>query len=246
MPLGDPADVRKRVRRQHGDRHAGPLGGGPQPVERPIGQPAPHRLLKKPIAQAEHARLAPPRIDEGALVRLIQREGAEDREAARKVPHRLEGHLGGVGVPARRVDHGGIDAALVHQAQRLLGCERGDLAMGHVAGQTATPEMDLSIHDAHHAPPSSSTRCQSSHPCRAWLGSPSMPGNGLAVYAESRAACFADRPESELVVTTVQHKERSPCTQSLTSMKSWRWPRNWGSTWVRRRSASTGSTSWNS
>ena len=48
MTLGDPADVRKRVRRQHGDRHAGPFGGDPQPVERPIGQPAPHRLLKIP------------------------------------------------------------------------------------------------------------------------------------------------------------------------------------------------------
>jgi hypothetical protein len=29
--------------------------------------------------------------------------------------------------------------------------------MGHVAGQAAAPEMDLSIHDAHHASPSSST-----------------------------------------------------------------------------------------
>src|SRR5262249_50957673 len=30
----------------------------------------------------------------------------------------------------------------------------GDLAMGHVAGQAAAPEMDRSIHDAHHASPS--------------------------------------------------------------------------------------------
>jgi hypothetical protein len=97
MTLGDPADVPQRVRRQHGDRHAGPLGGGPQPVGRPIGQPAPHRLLKKSVAQAERAGLAPPRIDEGPLARLTHREGAEDREAARKVPHGLEGHLGGVG-----------------------------------------------------------------------------------------------------------------------------------------------------
>ena len=90
-----------------------------------------------------------------ALVRLTQREGAEDREAARIVAHRLEGHLGGVGIPARRMDHRGVDAALVHQSHRLLGRERRDLAMGHVARQPATPEMDLGVHDAHHAPPSS-------------------------------------------------------------------------------------------
>ena len=52
------------------------------------------------------------------------------------------------------MDEGGVDTALVHQAHRLLGGERGDLAMGHIAGQTAAPEMDLSIHDAHHAFPS--------------------------------------------------------------------------------------------
>src|SRR5207302_5812915 len=46
---------------------------------------------------------------------------------------------------------------LVHETERLLGGERGDLAMGHVAGQTAAPEMDLSVHDTHHASPSSST-----------------------------------------------------------------------------------------
>ena len=139
----------QRVGRQHRDRHAGALGGGPQPVERPIGQPAPHRLGKKPVAQAQHARLAAPRLDEGAPVRRAQREGAEDGEAAGKVSHGLEGHLGRAGVPARRVDHGGVDTTLVHEAHGLLGGERGDLAMGHVAGQTAAPEMDLSIHDTH-------------------------------------------------------------------------------------------------
>jgi hypothetical protein len=53
------------------------------------------------------------------------------------------------------VDHGGVDTAFVHEAHGLLGGERGDLAMGHVAGQPAAPEMDLSIHDTHPASPSS-------------------------------------------------------------------------------------------
>src|SRR5262245_18546723 len=44
-----------------------------------------------------------------------------------------------------------FDPALVHQTHGLLGGEGGDLAMGHVARQAAAPEMDLSIHDAHHA-----------------------------------------------------------------------------------------------
>jgi hypothetical protein len=82
---------------------------------------------------------------------------AEDGKAAGKVSHGLEGHLRRVGVPARRVDHRGVDTALVHEAHRLLGGERGDLAMSHVAGQPAAPEMDLSIHDAHHASLPSST-----------------------------------------------------------------------------------------
>src|SRR4029453_1615913 len=131
----------------------GPLGGGPQPIERPVGQPGSHRLLKKAIAQAQHARLAAPLLDEGALVRRIQRKGAEDGEAAGKVAHGLEGHLGRLGIPARRMDHGGVDTALVHQTEGLLGGERGDLAMGHVAGQPAAPEMDLSIHEAHQLSP---------------------------------------------------------------------------------------------
>ena len=151
MALGDTADVRQRIRRQHRDRHAGPLGGGPQPIERPVSQPAPQRLLEKSIAQTQHARLAPPLLDQGALVRLIQGEGTEDREAAGKVSYGLEGHLGRVGIPARRVDHRGVDTALVHEAHGLLGGERSDLTMGHVAGQTAAPEMDLGIHDAHRA-----------------------------------------------------------------------------------------------
>src|SRR4029450_10918627 len=73
---------------------------------------------------------------------------------------RLEGHVGRLGVPARRMDHGGVDTALVHEAHGLLGGERGDLAMGHVAGQPAAPEMDLSIHDAHHASPRSTASDQ--------------------------------------------------------------------------------------
>src|SRR5215831_21069954 len=119
-----------------------------------IGQPAAHRLRKKSVAQAKHAWLAAPLLDEGAVVRLIQRKGAKDREAAREVSHGLEGHLGRVGIPARRVDHGGVDTTFVHEAESFPGGERGDLAMGHVAGQSAAPEMDLSIHDAHHASPS--------------------------------------------------------------------------------------------
>src|SRR5216683_551499 len=74
----------------------------PDVVPKSIASPA--RSTRSAVM---HARLAPPRLDEGALVRLTQREGAEDREAAGKVPHGLEGHLGGVGVPARRMDHGG-------------------------------------------------------------------------------------------------------------------------------------------
>jgi hypothetical protein len=83
MTLGDPADVRS-------ESVASMAIGTPARSARPTTSRACHRPAssasapEETIAQAEHARLAPPRIDEGALVRLIQREGAEDREAAGK------------------------------------------------------------------------------------------------------------------------------------------------------------------
>ncbi len=63
------------------------------------------RLPSAPARSVAHARLAPPGIDEGTLVRLTQREGAEDRKTLGKV------------------DHGRIDAAIVHKPQHLLGRE---------------------------------------------------------------------------------------------------------------------------
>ena len=111
------------------DRDAGVLGGGPEPVERAILQPAAQRLLQEPVAQTEHARLVPPARHPRAGLRPVQRQRPHDGEPARIGAHRRERHRGRAWVPARRMDDRGVDTALIHQADGLLGGERRDLPM---------------------------------------------------------------------------------------------------------------------
>ena len=149
MTFGDAADVPQRVRRQHGDRHAGLLRRCPQPVERAVLQPLPRRIVQEGVAQPEHAGLLPPGGDVGAGGCVIERQRSQDGEAARIVAHRLERHRGGIRVPAGRMDHRGIHAALVHQRDRLLRGEMRHLAVREVARQSGSPEVDLCVDDLH-------------------------------------------------------------------------------------------------
>jgi hypothetical protein len=61
MALGNAADIGEGIRAQHGDRNLGLLGGGPQPVEGAVGEPAARGIVQKRPSQTEHARLAAPR-----------------------------------------------------------------------------------------------------------------------------------------------------------------------------------------
>ena len=90
------------------------------------------------------------------------------------------------------MDHGGVDAALIHQADGLLGGEFRDLPMRQIARQAAAPDVDLGIDDLHgvlssHGVPSASEagparRLQGPIVVGAWLQAlPPSPGQHGAV-----------------------------------------------------------------
>ena len=143
------AEFRQRVGGQGGDRHAGFLGFRPQPVDGAVFDPLAGRIVQERISQAEHAGLVSPGGDAGAGGRVVERQRAHDRESARIVPHGLERHFGRIRVPAGGMDHGGIDAAFVHQGDGFLGREMRHLPMRQVAGQAGSPGVDLGVDDPH-------------------------------------------------------------------------------------------------
>jgi hypothetical protein len=183
VALGDPPDRRQRVRRQHRDRDVGVLGGGPEPVERAVLQPAAQRLLQEPVTQPEHARLAPPARNPRAGLRPVQRQRPHDREPAGIGAHRRESHLGRAWVPARRMDDRGVDAAFIHQTDGLLGGERRDLTMRQVARQATAPDVDLGIDDLHR---SLSSHCLPSASGAVPARRPQGPSGGEAVLHDPR------------------------------------------------------------
>src|SRR5215510_11514100 len=67
--------------------------------------------------------------------------------------HRIEGHLGRLGIPTRRVDDGAIDPGFIHQGNGLTRSERGDLPVGCVTRQACAPRVDLSVNNLHELPP---------------------------------------------------------------------------------------------
>jgi hypothetical protein len=125
------------------------LGGGPEPGERAVLQPAAPRRLQEPVAQPEQARRLPPARHPRAGRRPVQRQRPHDREPAGRGAHRRERRRGRAGVPARRVDDRGVDPARIHQADGLLGGERRDLPRRPMARQAAAPDGDLGIDDGH-------------------------------------------------------------------------------------------------
>src|SRR5687767_4591843 len=86
-----------------------------------------------------------------SAVGVLERYRAEDREATRIVAYRVERQLRRVRVPGWRMNDGGIDAAFIHQPDRLRCGERRDLPVREVARQAAAPKVDLGVNDAHRA-----------------------------------------------------------------------------------------------
>ena len=87
-------------------------------------------------------------VDQGAALRPLRRELAQDGEAGRVCPLRRGGNHGRVGVPSRRMDNRGLHASLVHRRQHLLLADDRHGAMVH-AGSAAGPDIHLGINDAH-------------------------------------------------------------------------------------------------
>src|SRR5690606_7177787 len=81
MALCDLADERQKVPRQQRDRDAEALSRRPQPVHGAVVRPGLHMGLEERVAQAAHAGLLEPGLDQRTLVGFIQRNAAEDREA---------------------------------------------------------------------------------------------------------------------------------------------------------------------
>ena len=149
MALGDPAELRQRIRRQRGDRNAGVFSGGPKPVEGAVVQPLPCGITEEPVPQTEHSRLLSPVCDACARFRAIERHRTHDREPAGVVPDRLERHVVRIRVPTRRMNDGGIDAPFVHQSDGLLRGEGRHLPMREVAWQAGAPEVNLGVDYLH-------------------------------------------------------------------------------------------------
>ncbi len=114
------------------------------------------RFEQERPAQAHHARLLAPVMDQFAVVGVFEREIAHDGEAVRIFPGRLDGELIGIGIPAaRRVDQRGIDASLIHLPQDFLGRELCDLAMQAGSGcHGLRPDVNLRVDDLHGIIPS--------------------------------------------------------------------------------------------
>jgi hypothetical protein len=103
-------------------------------------------------AQPQHARTVLPPIDQGAAFRPVEREIPQDGEPIWVLANRLDCHLVGGRIPARRMNDGAIYPRFRHLPQQLLGSKHGCLTVAHVR-PAARPEMHLRIDDFHDGPP---------------------------------------------------------------------------------------------
>ena len=68
-------------------------------------------------AQADHPRPILPAIKQRAALRAIEGEVPQDREPGGMLARGLHRQLVGIGVPARWMDHGRVDAGFIHLLQ---------------------------------------------------------------------------------------------------------------------------------
>src|SRR5437762_3402684 len=149
MALGDLTNQRQVVRRHQRDRNARFLRRRPQPVHRAVGHPILLVRLRKGVAQSEHAGPLFPAVDQRAVLRLVEREIAENGEPVRVFGRGFFGNLARVRVPARRMQDAGVDPGGIHVADAFLGTVGIDLAMGGIAWRSGRPDVNLCIDDQH-------------------------------------------------------------------------------------------------
>ena len=149
MALRDRADGLQQARPEQRDGKPRALGRGPQPVEASVGEPRLLMRLQEREAETEHARPALQAVDRRAALGLVEREVAEDGETVGVPARRLDRQCVGIRVPPGRMDHGRVDAALVHLLQHVVGREVRDLTVVRVGGLVVLPDVDLRIDDEH-------------------------------------------------------------------------------------------------
>ncbi len=187
MGLGDPAELLQEHAGLQGHRHAGPLGGWPDPV---IGAGL-HlgRLvaIEHRPAQAHHARRVAPARDQPLVAAILGRELAHDGEAVGIFLGDLDRQGVRRWIPARRrMIQAGIDTCFGHLRQQLLGREARNLAMAAARRNDGLrPEMNLRVDDLHLEAPVLRTCSSSRSTCRARGPSPSR-GPGLSARAAPR------------------------------------------------------------
>jgi hypothetical protein len=100
------------------------------------------RPLQERPAQAHHARLVAPAMNEPAVVGHIERELAHDREPVGIFSCSFNRNRIGIRIPAAgRMNQRGIDAGLIHFLEQLFGRECLDLAVQAVVGVTVFDQM---------------------------------------------------------------------------------------------------------
>src|SRR5262245_18031096 len=131
------------------NRHPSALGGGPQPVDGAIAEPGLLMWLLKREAQTKHPRSLFPAVEQGAALRAIEGKISQDRQAIGMFVGGFNRHLIGVRVPARRMDHGGIDAGRIHLLEQIILGEGGDLSMARIRWDAARPDVHLRVNNQH-------------------------------------------------------------------------------------------------
>jgi hypothetical protein len=117
MALRNAVDVRQRAGHRHHRGKREPLRDRPEPVRGPIRQPRALRRGAKGEAQAEHAGLTLPSVEDRAILGMLDREPAHHREAIGVTARGVDRQLVAIALPRRRHDDHARDARGVHLLQ---------------------------------------------------------------------------------------------------------------------------------
>src|SRR6266850_1736793 len=203
MALGEPLHLRQVRGRGERDRDAVARRAGPEPFELAALEPGRVPRLVEDVAQAEHAGLLLPA---GKVLRLLQREVAEDGEALRMALRGVDGDLVRARIPGRRLDHRRADAGTHHVVERLL------LRVRHLpvrgARLAARPQVDVGVDDFHHSgtrPASLTTFAMRSYSSRTKRAN----SGGVVVRASAPWLAICSRISGTAMVFTVAAFRRS-------------------------------------
>ena len=151
MALGNRSEQRRLTVGEKHDGNARFLGGGPEPVRGPVGEPA--GLLACDVEPyADDAGLLFPTRKASRGLRIVQRNTAHDCEAPGIAPYCLLRIVEPGPFKRRRDDDDAIHARFVHHRHQALDGERfGQLRRGArhpgAIGRVRFPEVDLRIDD---------------------------------------------------------------------------------------------------